>query len=340
MMKKPLLMAALKYGLGVVLLTWVIWWNWERLAEAFRRPVQLTQLASACGFLIGGMLLGFVRWYVLARAQGLPFTLSAAIRLGLAGFFFNTFLPGAVGGDIVKAAFIAREQRRRTVAIATVLIDRVIGLWGLCWLVTATGVAFWTTGVLSAEGAEQVRWIVAIAAVLVIVPLVAWSALGSLTAERAERVAERLARLPRLGRQAVEFWRAVLLYRRHNWSFWLALLLTVVSQAGWVLMFYFCALTLLAPGQAPSVGVHFLIIPIGMIVQALPLTPGGVGIGEAVFGGLYQLVGYAAGAGVLAALVQRVALWGVSFLGYIVYLGMRPSLARAPARAESESAAA
>jgi uncharacterized protein (TIRG00374 family) len=333
-------MAALKYGLGIALLTWVIRLNWERLVEAFRHPVQLVHLAMACTLLIGSLLLAFVRWHVLVRAQGLPFTLSAAVRLGLAGFFFNTFLPGAVGGDIIKAAFIAREQRRRTVAIATVLIDRVIGLWGLCWLVTLTGGVFSAAGYLTGEAANNVQWILLVAGGMVVGPLAVWISLGWLPVHRAQRVAAWLARLPKLGRQAAEFWRAVLLYRQHNRSFWLALLLTVVSQAGLVLMFYYCALTLLKPEQVPSVGVHFLIIPIGMIVQALPLTPGGVGIGEAVFGGLYQLFGYSAGAGVLGALVQRVALWGVSFLGYIVYLRMRPSLETAPARAESEPAAA
>jgi uncharacterized protein (TIRG00374 family) len=339
-MKKPLIMAALKYSLGVVLLAWVIWWNWDRLVEAFRRPVQLAHLALACALLIGGLLLAFVRWYILARAQGLPFTLAAATRLGLAGFFFSTVLPGAVGGDIVKAAFVAREQRRRTVAIATVLIDRVIGLWGLCWLVALTGGFFWAAGSLTGEVAAKVRLIILFAAGMVGAPLAIWLPLGWLPAQQAQRIAERLARFPKLGRQAAEFWRAVLLYRLHSWSFWLALVLTVVSQAGLVLMFYFSALTLLQPERVPSVGIHFLIIPIGMIVQALPLTPGGVGIGEATFGGLYQLIGYSAGDGVLGALVQRVVLWGVSFLGYLVYLRMRPSLGTALARTKSEPAAA
>ena len=39
----------------------------------------------------------------------------------------------------MKAAGIAREQSRRTVAVATVIMDRIIGLWGLCWLVALLG---------------------------------------------------------------------------------------------------------------------------------------------------------------------------------------------------------
>ena len=83
---------------------------------------------------------------MLVRAQDLPFTLPNAMRLGLVAFFFNAFLPGSIGGDIVKAAFLAKEQSRRTVAVATVIIDRAVGLWGLFWLVALLGSVFWVAG--------------------------------------------------------------------------------------------------------------------------------------------------------------------------------------------------
>src|SRR6202023_4279934 len=88
------------------------------------------------------VLVTFVRWYILVRAQDLPFTLPSALRLGMIGYYLSTFLPGAVGGDIIKAAFIAREQSRRTVAVTTVIVDRVIGLVGLIWLVALIGGLF------------------------------------------------------------------------------------------------------------------------------------------------------------------------------------------------------
>ena len=86
--------------------------------------------------------------------QDLPFTLGNAFRLGLLGFFFSTFLPGSVGGDLVKAAGIAREQSRRTVAVATVIMDRIMGLWGLCWLVALLGGGFWMAADLEGTKAE------------------------------------------------------------------------------------------------------------------------------------------------------------------------------------------
>src|SRR5262249_13835966 len=153
------------------------------------------------------LLLTFVRWYVLVRAQGLPFKLSDALRLGMAGFFFNSFLPGAVGGDILKAMFLAREQSRRAVAVATVVMDRVIGLWALVWIVALLGGAFWAGGLLP-EGARQSSQVIIVASgVIVVLTLLVWALLGRLPAAGAERLAGRLERLPKVGGVAAEFWR-------------------------------------------------------------------------------------------------------------------------------------
>ena len=82
--------------------------------------------------------LTFVRWYLLVRALGLNFRLLDAFRLGFLGYLFNFVSVGSVGGDLFKAIFIAREQPgRRTEAVATVLVDRVVGVYALV-LLTST----------------------------------------------------------------------------------------------------------------------------------------------------------------------------------------------------------
>src|SRR5205823_4926165 len=139
-----------KYALGLGLLAFVIWRTWSfpegsgkiGIAQALQRPLQVMPLLLAASTGLVALLLTFVRWYVLVRAQDLPFTVTDSIRLGFVGFFFNNFLPGSVGGDLVKAWYIAGEQSRRTVAVSTVLIDRVLGLWALAALVAILGSGF------------------------------------------------------------------------------------------------------------------------------------------------------------------------------------------------------
>src|SRR6185503_5041971 len=146
--------------------------------------------------------------------------------------------------------------------------------------------------------------------------------------------AGRLQRLPRVGTSAAEFWRALWMYHGKPAAVAASLGLSLVAQVGMVLVFYFAAQTFYDPGQdgqVPSLGEHFLIVPIGLVVQALVPTPGGVGGGEFGFGKLYGLLG--AGlepVGVMASLVNRVISWVVGLLGFLVYLRMRPRLASAP----------
>lgn len=87
--------------------------------------------------LIAGALLLFLvclcvitlRWRLILRAQelNLPWRETAAIFL--IGQFFNSFLFGATGGDVVKAYYVSRETgHKKAEAVATVFIDRAVGL--------------------------------------------------------------------------------------------------------------------------------------------------------------------------------------------------------------------
>jgi uncharacterized membrane protein YbhN (UPF0104 family) len=351
---KRTLLNVFKYLLAFGLLGWVIYSNWmpgsdkglhyvwqRHVVEG--RPIHAEFLLGAVLCYSAALVLTLLRWYVLVRAQDLPFRVPDALRLGLIGFFFNTFLPGSVGGDIIKAAALAREQSRRTVAVATVIMDRVIALWGLFWFMAVLGGAFWLSGSLEGPGGEQSKTIIEGAAAVVAVSLVGWLLLGLLPPHRAERFAGRLARLPKVGGSAAEFWRAVWMYRCRQRSVAAALLISWVGFVGFVGAFY-CSTRTLWDGDAanpiPTFTQHFLLVPIGLIIMAMPLFPGGAGIGELGFGGLYAWFGCRAASGVLGSLVQRVISWLLGCVGYGVYLRMRAGLKTAAAEAPSGAAPA
>ncbi len=341
-MSKRILWNTFKYLLAIGLLTYVSWSNWSPTDKAGNalpglkdvweehfvqgKPIHTEFLLLAAAVASAAVLLTFVRWYILVRAVDLPFTLLNALRLGLIGFFFNIFMPGSVGGDIIKAAFIARGQSRRTVAVATVLLDRALALWGLIWFVAGLGVLFWLLGALEGEAGEKLQWIVSIAAGIVGFTLFLCLILAVLPERRARRFAGRLTGIPLIGHSAAEFWRAVWMYRGRPLSVLAALLLSLVGHVGFVLTFYFSARTLFEASQIPTLREHFLIVPVGMVVQAIPLFPGGAGIGEAGYGWLYELLKSPSRSGILGSLVQRIVFWSLGLAGYLVYLRMRPAL--------------
>jgi glycosyltransferase 2 family protein len=334
---KRLAINLLKYLLAIGVLTYVIYSNWtpdngKGLSYVWERLVH-NGIASIrwdyllCGFLLfeAGVMLTLVRWYLLVRCQGLPLTLGNAFRLGMIGCFFNLVLPGSVGGDIAKAAALAREQSRRTVAVATVIMDRIIGLWGLAWLVGLVGAAFWVTGQLDGPAGEKSKLVIEITAGILAASLVVWFAMGFLTNERAEAFALRLRGLPKVGGPAAEFWRAVWMYRCQQRTVLAALALSWLGFGLFVPAFYYCAYTLWSPemGAMPTFQQHFMLVPIGLLMRAVPFFPGGVGIGEASFAKLYAwFTGdrAAEASGLLGSLMQRVVEVMTGMIGFGVYM--------------------
>ena len=78
------------------------------------------------------LCLGVVRWRIVLKAQGLDLSLARATRISFVAQFFNSFLLGSTGGDLIKAYYAAREtHHRKTEAVTTVFVDRLVGLWAM-----------------------------------------------------------------------------------------------------------------------------------------------------------------------------------------------------------------
>src|SRR5438552_2606151 len=117
---KRILWTGCQYLLALGVLFLVVYWNWESsdgqdgLREVWHRPIDGTFLLLAFALHVAGLTATMLRWYLLVRAVDLPFTIFGALKFGTLGLLCNAFLPGAVGGDLVRATAIARGQSRRT----------------------------------------------------------------------------------------------------------------------------------------------------------------------------------------------------------------------------------
>jgi len=108
----------------------------ESFASAWdRRRFLLLAVASFFVCLMGVV----VRWQLVLRAQGLELPWKKTCAIAFIGHFFNSFMFGATGGDVVKAYYVARETGHlKTEAVSTVFIDRIVGLLGLLILAGVT----------------------------------------------------------------------------------------------------------------------------------------------------------------------------------------------------------
>jgi uncharacterized membrane protein YbhN (UPF0104 family) len=324
-----------QYGIGFGLLGYVIHKYWgpnpnngaPGIGQLLQGPIEFEWLAAATLLMVFAASLQIYRWYLLVRALDLPFTVRNAYRLSLVGIFYNTFIPGSVGGDLVKAYFIAHAHpERKTRAVASVVADRAMGLFGLILFVAVLGSIAWATGDPRITANPDLQWIVKVMAGIASGSATAFLLLGFLPQRRVDRFSGRLKSVPKLGVSLSELWAAVWMYRQRMKVVALGVALSAGAHFGMVFAFH-CASRVFPPAnpavELATLSEHMVIAPIGFIAQAIPITPGGVGVAEGVFAWLYKLSDRPETRGIIARLSLRLAEWLIALSGYIVYLRMR-----------------
>lgn len=352
---KKWFVAFLKYVVGFGLLAYVIYKYWDSktdpqtgditpgIGELLRGPIATEWLLLAAVLMATAAALQLYRWYLLVRALDLPFRVRNAYRLGLVGIFYNTFFPGSVGGDVLKAYFIAHAHpERKAKAVATVIADRAMGLFGLILFVAVLGSIAWGLGDARLVANPELQWLVKLTAGIALGSAIGFLLLGLLPQRRVDRFAGRLKWIPKLGNGLAEMWYALVIYRQQMRVVLIGLALSAASHFGLVFAFH-CASRVFPPSDhttLPTLSEHLVIAPIGFIVQAIPVSPGGVGVGEAAFAGLYKLSDRSPQRGIIARLALRLAEWLIALGGYLVYLRMRSEVQEIQQELEEEEARA
>lgn len=333
---KKILANLVKLGLALAIIGWLVYNAAQKkeFGEVLRAPKDWGLIAAAFALLFAGVCLSFVRWHRLVRTLDFPFTLKDAFRLSFLGYLFNFVGPGGVGGDLVKAVFIAHENKdRRAQAVATVIIDRIVGLYAL--FVVASGAIL-----LSRLWASPVQ-LVRIVANGTLIGTVA-GAVGILMllipGFTSGRFSRRLSDLPKVGRTFQQLLEAVRMYRSRLGSVAFALLLSMLTHVLSVTSFYLlgCAI----PGTNPTLSEHFVILPLAMVAGAIPITPAGMGTMEAVIEYLFPIMsaGEVAGSrGLVISLLFRLMTIFIALIGAGVYFWFHREMAAIVHEAETQA---
>jgi len=250
----------------------MLWWiagsghlSLGNVMAACSRPLPL-----GAGLLVTLLLtmLGFCRWHILMRGQGVPITFLETMAFGFVGNFFSAFLPGSVGGDVVKACYLVRHDRDCAAgSLVSIVADRLLALVALLSVVS----------VLSVLG--QVRF--GVPALDQAMVQAGWLGLAGLTGGVLLFLfLPRLlspARLDQPGRLAMLL-RALNALRR-NWRHTAAAFgVAVVIMFLLVPCFFFFGLAL--GGQGVGLERYLVAGPFISLSMALPITPAGIGTGQ------------------------------------------------------------
>ncbi len=323
---KHSLLPLAKLALGLSIVAYLVYQSQQhrKFEELVEQPKDWPLLAVAFGCIAIAVLLGFVRWYLLVRASGLPFRLRDAIRLGSLGYALNFVGPGGVGGDLFKAVALAREHHtRRSEAVATVIADRVVGLLSL---LAVASLATLASGILwDTSSSAMVRTLggITVGAFVTGVAI----ALLLMAPGKASRVtANLLARIPWAGTVAQAMFGACQAMSRRPDKLLPAIGLSLIIHLLLVLSFDAVARGL--PLSPPGLIDHLRIVPLAETVGALPFTPGGLGTTEAALGQLYLTCGASEDDGLFVALGQRLVMLMVGAFAIAYFMLQRHAVRR------------
>ena len=288
-------------------------------------------------FILVSLLFSATRWWWLLRANDLKVSLFDSVRYTWLGLFFNNVIPGQTGGDVIKAIYIARRcSSDRVPAFLSVFVDRILGLTSLA-LLAAIVVAFY------AERFFEIA--VAIWSFLLLGVVLACAAFSRRLREKIG-LKRMLLKLPvKVQELLKEVDSAIFHYRKHKTgvAVWLGLgIINHIVSVSAVVMF----------GYAVGVGIptheYFVLVPVIIIVSAIPIAPNGWGIGEALYAKLFGDYGavYLAGTpnaqlimstrGIAVSIVYRLVTTALSLLGGLVLLFEKQRLNKEELQEQSE----
>ena len=271
----------------------------------FRRGALDALRHASPGWLIAGVLiagaenfLGVIRWRIFLRMLGMRVPFWKSVQICLVALFCNTFLLGAVGGDLIRAAWLIRSGFGKTESLLSVIMDRVSGLaaliiytvaltaWNHAWLMRSPGAVKLFAGVLIYQFG---------AVALIAVTL--WAAARGHT-NRLPKWAPFPGFVRKLGAGYAKL--------AQDWPGSLhAAALSMIMLLGYFAV-YWCT------ARAFGLGISFIdlstLIPVADVISALPISIGGLGVREGTFVVLL---------GQLASVPRSLAV-SISLVGYLV----------------------
>lgn len=297
--------------------------DWRELVAVFR-SLNLWWFAFSLGVFTVAQVVVALRWWLLLRAQSTRIPVLAAIRLFFLGLFYNNVMPGAVGGDLLKAWYVTKHTDRKIAGVLSVFVDRLIGLIALVLMAVATYSMFVRGGIVRDAGQENavsggglsqyrdaVLWMSAAVAVILVLLLV-----HPYTRARSRRTAAGLwCKGLALLREMKD---AVVVYWSRPWTLALVFAFTLFSQSTVIVAFWLLGRNL---GIEADLSCYFVVFPVMWVISAVPVSIAGLGVFEA---GMVEMFGLLAGVpaeqAMVLALCQRFVWVLASLPGGLIHL--------------------
>jgi len=249
-----------------------------------------------------------LRWFLILRATSFKISFFTALKYSLIGHFFNNVMPSTIGGDFIRGYYLWKDvEERKKKAIFTILLDRVIG--GI------SSVFFLFAGAIYLSPEFPIlKYLACLIGVFIVFLILCLFFLKS-------KFLEKIPLYKKFSDKHILKKVAVLItfYREEKLtviigSFFISFL---VQGLGISLNF----LIIRSISGAEIAFLPFLcVVPIINVIQALPVSFAGWGIGEAAYSIFFKMIGITPEISVSASVVYRLSFLIASLSGLPVYI--------------------
>ena len=281
-----------KILVAVGLLVWLANSGRLDLHILFSTPLNLFHGLGLVVLLVG-MVMQAWRWWWLLKVQQIGLSFQRTLGLVWVGRFLAMVLPGAVGGIMVRGYYVTREAPSAKIAgLSSIVLDRSMGLYASFLLsLTALALTVWSSEPLTGPMLH-----VGVVAIL----LVMGASLVFLTLWLHPTRSFMLGFVP--GRFRAPLEGALEAYRGRGRCllacFSLSLAISVMAMGAFVIAGH-------AIGTPVGWKQAFMVCPLVFVASALPISPGGIGVGETAASVLFARFGLETG----ATIMLTVRLW-------------------------------
>lgn len=218
-----------------------------------------------------------VRWKLLLDVLQIPLSAARAFQINLVGAFYNTFMPGSTGGDLLRAYYAAKHTTHKGRAVLSVVVDRAIGLLALVLLGGTMATLKWMSSAdLHDPVTQKCRQVAIGSGVLVGVTVLGALAYYVPFLRRATGLDFVLRKLP-MQRHVQGLLEVADLYGQRPGVVLMTLAMSLPVHA-------ITVLSAMAAGEAFGLPIHpgyyWIVVPVVALAGAIPVSPQGAGVME------------------------------------------------------------
>ena len=270
------------------------------------RGMSILAFLSAISLYILAQLISTLRWKLL-----LPGVLGIRklFSLYMIGAFFNTILPGVIGGDAIKGFYLYQATGKGSLTFASIFMDRYLGfvmLMAICAIAFPFGYKYF-------QG-SRIEWLLPIIVLSFIIASFLFFGL---------RLGERIKILA----GSYDYFYA---YRNQKGVIGKALLLSAFIQLSGILSVYILALGM---GQHIPFLACLIFLPLVILFTTLPISISGLGVREGAFVLFFGLIGVKPGAATALSLIWFVTFVVGSLSGLVEYIRYKKERIKNPQHA-------